>query len=390
MKKTTQKIAEKKVNKICIEYDYIILSEFVYIDAFKTKIHLKCNKDGYEWVSPYNSFVNLGSRCPKCSGTLKITQEQAELKVNKICNDKNYTLLEPFKYISSQKTKIHLKCNKDEHVWFVSYANLVKTTGCPKCGGRLKITQEEAENKLNNKCLEKNYTLLSLFNYINCDTKFSLICNTDNHIWNTTYYKFINQDICCPKCYGNLKTTQEEAEKLINDACFKKNCSLINPILYTNNKMRIHLRCNIDNFEWDVRYFIFINSDTGCPECGRKFKKSENKIKKLLEKNNINYIYQYRDKDIFGRKSLDFYLPDYNIAIEHQGNQHFESILFFGGDSQYNETLERDMVKYNLCKENEIDLVYFSYTVKKIPENYIDKVYIDEEELIRRIKNKLT
>ena len=29
---------------------------------------------------------------------------------------------------------------------------------------------------------------------------------------------------------------------------------------------------------------------------------------------------------------LDFYLPEYNMCIEYDGIQHFESVTFFGGD----------------------------------------------------------
>ena len=56
--------------------------------------------------------------------------------------------------------------------------------------------------------------------------------------------------------------------------------------------------------------------------------------------------------------SLDFYLPIYNIAIECQGGQHFRSNEFFGGEDGFVRTLERDVLKNKLCKENRIDLIY--------------------------------
>ena len=44
----------------------------------------------------------------------------------------------------------------------------------------------------------------------------------------------------------------------------------------------------------------------------------------VLEKNNIVFIEQYREKWL-SKQSLDFYLPEYNIAIECQGMQHFKN-----------------------------------------------------------------
>ena len=58
--------------------------------------------------------------------------------------------------------------------------------------------------------------------------------------------------------------------------------------------------------------------------------------------------------------SLDFYLPDYNIAIECQGIQHFNSVSFFGGASFLEEAKKRDDKKRILCKENGINLLYYS------------------------------
>lgn len=51
---------------------------------------------------------------------------------------------------------------------------------------------------------------------------------------------------------------------------------------------------------------------------------------------------------------VDFYLPKHNIVIECQGIQHFESVKFFGGEENFNETVLRDKNKLSLCTENGI------------------------------------
>ncbi len=56
---------------------------------------------------------------------------------------------------------------------------------------------------------------------------------------------------------------------------------------------------------------------------------------------------------------LDLYLPDYNIAFEIQGQQHFGPVDHFGGKEMFLKGRACDLVKYNQCKENGVKLFYF-------------------------------
>lgn len=71
-----------------------------------------------------------------------------------------------------------------------------------------------------------------------------------------------------------------------------------------------------------------------------------------------------------GRQSLDFYLPDLNLAIECQGIQHFEPKEFFGGDDGLAETVERDNRKLKKCLSNNIAMLYVVDN-----EKYFEKKY---------------
>ena len=80
---------------------------------------------------------------------------------------------------------------------------------------------------------------------------------------------------------------------------------------------------------------------------------------------------------------LDFFLPDYNIAIECHGEQHFKPINFFGGYESFLKYQKRDIIKYELCKEHGIKILYFSDDEYE----YFDKIYNDENKLIKYIIN---
>jgi hypothetical protein len=318
----------------------------------------------------------------------KISQEEVNKNINEICLKKDFTLLKPFNYINVD-TKIYLKCNKDKHEWCNSYKNLFnKQQGCRKCydnnlnGNDKKLTQECAEKNINEICLKNNYILLKPFIYINNKMKIFLKCNKDEHKWSTTY-QFLISGGKCAKCQGLLKITQKEAENTIYKKCIKMNYILYENFIYENNSTKITLKCNKDKHIWTTSYVNFINNDTNCPIC--KNIKLENKIKELLENNNIKFIRQYRNKNILGLQSLDFYLSDYNIAIECQGMQHFKPLKFFGGEKAYNETIIRDKRKYEICQKNNIKLLYFTHE-NNISKNYFSTIFTDENELIKYLK----
>ena len=88
-----------------------------------------------------------------------------------------------------------------------------------------------------------------------------------------------------------------------------------------------------------------------------------NEFKQLYP--NIEIVRQKRF-DWLERQSLDFYLPQYNIAIEYQGNIHFEyNKKIHKEDIDFVNQQERDKRKNELCKTNGVKLIYFSFDNKR-------------------------
>lgn len=54
---------------------------------------------------------------------------------------------------------------------------------------------------------------------------------------------------------------------------------------------------------------------------------------------------------------LDVYIPQFGIAVEYMGQQHFEPLEFFGGEEAFRSVIERDRRKAELCREHKVDLV---------------------------------
>jgi hypothetical protein len=361
--KITQEEAEKRVIDKCKEKNYTLFQPFIYIDANNTRLQLICNIDKYKWSATYNQFINSNCGCKKCAGTLKITQEEAEKKVLNKCKEKNYILVKPFTYLGNKKTIIHLKCNNDNHEWFPIYNNFInKNRNCSKCSKKYKSTQKEIEEKVLNKCKEKNYELVESFIYTDAiNTILHLKCNNDNHEWFPTYNNFINNNRCCQKCAGTLKITQDVANELVLNKCKERNYELVEPFIYINNETKIHLKCNKDNHEWFPKYNNFIKCNKGCPICNES--RGEYKISKFLKNKNIFFKREYKFENCKYKKLLqfDFYLPDLNICIEYDGQQHFEIVEKWGGEKTLNDTKIRDKIKTKYCLDNNIQLLRIKY-----------------------------
>jgi len=62
-----------------------------------------------------------------------------------------------------------------------------------------------------------------------------------------------------------------------------------------------------------------------------------------------------------GKQRLDIYIPDLKVAIEYQGQQHYEPVDIFGGKEALKKTKEMDKRKKTLGVKNGLDIIYFRY-----------------------------
>lgn len=112
--------------------------------------------------------------------------------------------------------------------------------------------------------------------------------------------------------------------------------------------------------------------------CGcLKVSKGELKIKEILKELNISFEEQKTFEDCIFINNLyfDFYLPDYNLLIEYDGEQHFKPIEFFGGKQKFEEQQKRDNFKNNYCLINNIRLIRIPYSdYQKITKEYIENI----------------
>lgn len=111
---------------------------------------------------------------------------------------------------------------------------------------------------------------------------------------------------------------------------------------------------------------------SGCHLCCDS--KGEKQIDDILMNKNLSFLKQKSFPDCIykGLLRFDHYVPELNLCIEYDGEQHFKPVDFFGGEKTYNDTLARDAVKNSYCEKNGINLLRIKHN--KNAEKAIEKM----------------
>ena len=104
-----------------------------------------------------------------------------------------------------------------------------------------------------------------------------------------------------------------------------------------------------------------------CGKCHNVKSYHEQFIENILINQKVNYEYSYRFDDCrapdTNRKlPFDFYLHDYNLIIEYDGEQHVKAIDAWGGTKGLNRRQFLDRLKTNYCGDNNINLLRIPHT----------------------------
>ena len=273
----------------------------------------------------------------------RLTTEDFIIKARKTHKDKyDYSKT---KYIK-QKVKVCIICKEHGEFW-QNPNNHINGNGCPKCFG-IGLTTEEYINKVN--LVHNNKYDYSKTEFKGMADKICVICPEHGEFWILALNHIHNKQ-GCSKCSGNVKLTNSE---FIEKAKITHNNKYdYSKVKYKNRQHDVCIVCPEHGEFWQRPCHHL--KGHGCPVCNESY--LEKTIRDFLDSNDVAYVTQYR-LSWLGKKSLDFYLPDFNIGIECQGEQHFKPVEHFGGYNRYIDTINRDLNKKKLCNDNGIEIVY--------------------------------
>lgn len=176
------------------------------------------------------------------------------------------------------------------------------------------------------------------------------------------------------KQYQRFSTTCNEENFLYNvDLYIKKNNLTCKVLEWRKSKTKNHIdikcQCECGEIYWcDFNYWRRSLKDR-CNKCVNKLSNIAREVKNFLDENQIKYIQEYRFNDCRNINPLpfDFYLIDYNICLEIDGEQHYyeQSMRYFKNGEFSKENFKKikknDNIKNKYCKDNNIKLIRLKY-----------------------------
>ena len=309
----------------------------------------------------------------------KLTKEDFIKRAKEIHN--NYYDYSKVEYINS-KTKVCIICPIHGEFWQVPTSHLNKN-GCYLCGQnkcrKIRNTKDWFISEA--KKVHGDKYDYSKVEYNGSRKKVCIICPIHGEFWQEAYIHLKGSG--CLKCFNNYKRGKSrkhntdwfisEAKKVDGD---KYDYSKVK---YEYNKTKVCIICPKHGEFWQ-KPNSHLNGN-GCPKC--KSSHMEREIRLFFEQHNVLYEEQKTFEWLKLKKQqyLDFYLPEYNIAIECQGEQHFQK-SGWGKGNNAEKVLKRDLNKFKLCENHNIKLYYYS----NLNIIYPYEVFEDKEKLLNTIK----
>lgn len=258
-----------------------------------------------------------------------------------------------------EKGRVLIICKEHGEFWQAPYSHLYGYMGCPKCKWKHSSLEDFIAEA---KKIHGNKYDYSKVVYLGMQKKVCIICPEHGEFWQTPSDHIYRGGRGCKLCAGNYKKGTEDfikESKEIYGELFDYSKTVYNGA----HKKSIFI-CKKHNYEFDQTPDNHLRWN-GCPFC--KTSKLEKEVRDLLNEHNVIFEEQKTFDWLKYKENmyLDFFVPKYNLAIECQGEQHFETFRFKEDNIEtLKKRIDRDKRKFELCKEHGIDIVYFGSNKK--------------------------
>lgn len=284
------------------------------------RVKIICDYCGKEYMATYCDYNNredktrdvCGRKCRALKQFESSKEKRAKYqfdKIRKVCDMYDYELLTKEDEFTTSKMDVKFICKKHGLQSMTMY-NLAKGCKCMRCsyeerGNNAKHPIEYVKSIIES---YNNNKLLNPEDYVNATEK--------------------NLKILCGSC-GNTYITSFDAYTAKGKQKFK------------------------------------------CFSCACKESKGEARIREFLQHHDIIFEQEKTFKDCkdIHKLPFDFYLPEYNLIIEFDGQHHF----YETGYRNHESTKRHDEMKNQYCKEHNIDLLRIPYWDGNYIEDIISK-----------------
>lgn len=296
---------------------------------------------GYEYTKRNSSFlVRAEDLIPGCHRSVRL-----------ICDDCGTEFISPFNSYYSRKTNGEMDLCRS----------------CAAVKGHNKTKEHRAKiyfDKLKLICEENEYELITREDDFTNSTM-NVQFNCRQHGLQTMSLQSLLGGHKCIDCSyesrgKHFRNSPEYVEQVINAVNGNK---LLNKEDYigscTRNLRVLCGKCGKHVFlvSFSDYYNVKVNQ---CRSCSSSESVGEKKIADYLDGCNIQYVREKKFDDCIDKRALpfDFYVPEYNLTIEFDGQHHYFDIW---GAEHFERTQHHDKIKDQFCRDNGINMLRIPY-----------------------------
>lgn len=317
-KKTTEEFKKEVYDLVGDEYS--VLGEYFGANTHVLMKHNTCN---HEWNIKPSNFLS-GRRCPECNHpTYNIN------KAKKLFKKVGFTLLAT-KYTGIFDSMPYI-CDSHPDLG-IQYASLTGInqghTNCPKCRYEKTANSQRTDRSIIIQDF-KNAGLILQPNFIYNEMHDVLPCICEKHknlgIQYISYnnIKYGHQKGCIRCGYERLGNNKRMSDDNIKELVESLDLEFVSVI--KDRKTKVKVICPKHREQGvQIKTLDKLKLGQGCKYCN--YSHGERRIEKYLQMNNITNIPQKSFNGLLGmgkgNLSYDFYLPNNNLLVEFQGEQH--------------------------------------------------------------------
>lgn len=376
------------------DWDKNIVNPYLISKRSSNKVWIKCDKTDYHDVYKItpDRFVS-GTRCgycgnhkvhPKDSFAQWLIYTYGDDAIEKYWSPKNK--INPWNIKKSSKKKVWILCQEKEYHndnggYEVTCCDFKRGSRCSYCSSN-KIHLKDSFGQwlidtYGDNAIEKYWSpknTLDPFRIApNSNKKVWILCQ--EHNYHNDYGGYLvtpnafKQNSKCPYCEhnsGKVHPKDSFGALYPEKAKFWSRNNKKSPyevVTYSNKKYKFI--CEKCGKEFEKILNDLNRKDKGVVCSGCSSSQLEQSTKKVLDKYNIKYIREYYYNNLLSNKGFflrfDFYLPNYNLLIECQGQQHIKRAKGWQTEESFKQQQSYDRRKKDYCKKNNIKLLEIWY-----------------------------
>ncbi len=327
---------------------------------------------GKKFETTWNSVTRGKHYCNWCAKSKRFDDiKDYTTEIKQECERRGYVLLTDHIHRSNNKFEYICTKHPEYGIKTSTYDIMINCgRGCKQCGIESRTEKHKIPEEKLKELVESKGFIYAGYDYDNDKNKSNkvnihIICpkHIEKGIQKIKYDNLKKNTGKCGYCVGKYRS-KDDLQKELDELH-----GLVDIIEYTQYSEPITAKCRVCGHIWDTNGPNLTNGRR-CPKCVKS--KFEIEVSKLLDDFGYNYEDQYTFYDCRDINPLpfDFYISDYNILIEADGEGHYKPIprgnmSIEEAEAQLNIIKKHDYIKTKYCSDNNIILIRIPYWERK-------------------------